>query len=449
MLRSIDPYRQTLVAKYDNDTSDDILQKIKRSEKAQAKWSRWSVDERIHGLHQLTGIVQGNKQIWAEMMAREMGKPISQGLAEIDKCISLCLHYAEKTNQYLAPEQIWTQQEKVTILRKPYGVWLGIMPWNFPMWQVFRFAIPALLAGNTVLLKHSQHVTGCALLIEQAIQNAWMNEGLFQVLKIASHQVDEVLSHPAVAGVSLTGSESAGRSVAALAGRNIKISILELGGSNAMIIDEHADLLKSIDGIIQGRFNNSGQSCIAAKRILVHESRWHEVQIALVERLKQLKLGDPLDADTFIGPLVNVDAAENLEKQYKKGIEQGAEVIVPMVRSQALCSPSVVSIDDTNNILWQEETFGPLAVLMPWSDMKSCLEWRQHEHYALGTCIYTNNPEQWMKKAHLIHEPSIVFNNIVKSTPHLPFGGLKKSGMGTELGAAGIQGFTFPQVIQF
>ncbi len=449
MLRSIDPYRQTLVAKYDNDTSDDIVQKIKRSEKAWSKWSRWSVEERIHGLHQLIGIIQNNKESWAEMMAREMGKPISQGIAEVEKCISLCLHYAEKSNQYLAPQQWWTSTEKVTILRKPFGIWLGIMPWNFPMWQVFRFAIPALLAGNTILLKHSQHVTGCALLIEDAIQKAWMNDSIFQVLKIASHQVDEVLSHPAVSGVSLTGSESAGRSVAALAGRNIKMSVLELGGSNAMIIDEHADLRLAIDGIIQGRFNNSGQSCIAAKRILVHQSRWNEVQIALSERIKHLKIGDPLDKETFIGPLVSNEAAEQLEKQYKIGIAQGAEIIVPMMRSQALCTPGIVSIQDPQNILWQEETFGPLAVLMPWLDIKQCLALRQHEQYALGTCIYTHQPDTWMKKSYLIHEPIIAFNSIVKSSPHLPFGGLKKSGYGTELGEAGIQGFTYPQVIQF
>ncbi|MBM3427815.1 MAG: aldehyde dehydrogenase family protein [Bacteroidetes bacterium] len=449
MLRSIDPYRQTLVAKYDNDTSEDLQKKIKLSEKTGMKWSKWTIDERVHGVLKLIDIIQNNKEVWAEMMAREMGKPLSQGIAEVEKCISLCQHYSEKANEYLSPQQLWTTSEKVTILRKPYGIWLGIMPWNFPMWQVFRFAIPALLAGNTVLLKHSQHVTGCALLIEESIQKAWMNDGLFQVLRIASHQVDEVLSHPAVSGVSLTGSESAGRSVAALAGRNIKISILELGGSNAMIVDEHADLRLVIDGIVWGRFNNSGQSCIAAKRILVHESRWNEIQIALAERIKQFKIGDPLDRETFIGPLVNIDAAEHLEKQYKLGIDQGAEVIVPMMRSQALCTPGVVAVHDPKNILWQEETFGPLAVLMPWNDMKQCLSLRQHEHYALGTSIYTPNTEVWMKKSDLIHEPTIVFNNIVKSSPHLPFGGLKKSGFGTELGEAGIQSFTYPQVIQF
>jgi succinate-semialdehyde dehydrogenase/glutarate-semialdehyde dehydrogenase len=214
-------------------------------------------------------------------MSQEMGKPIQQGMAEIEKCILLFQHYYKHAHSYLAPEQIWNETEKVTIQRQPFGVWLGIMPWNFPFWQVFRFTIPALLAGNTVLLKHSQHTTGCALEIESAIQKAWLNDGLFQVLKISSHQVDEVLSHPFVAGVSLTGSETAGRSVAALAGRNIKISILELGGSNAMIIDETAVIEKAMDGIIQGRFLNSGQSCIAAKRILVHESRWHEIQLAL------------------------------------------------------------------------------------------------------------------------------------------------------------------------
>jgi succinate-semialdehyde dehydrogenase/glutarate-semialdehyde dehydrogenase len=173
------------------------------------------------------------------------------------------------------------------------------------------------------------------------------------------------------------------------------------------------------------------------------------VQIALSERIKHLKIGDPLDKETFIGPLVSNEAAEQLEKQYKIGIAQGAEIIVPMMRSQAMCTPGIVSIQDPQNILWQEETFGPLAVLMPWLDIKQCLALRQHEQYALGTCIYTHQPDTWMKKSYLIHEPIIAFNSIVKSSPHLPFGGLKKSGYGTELGEAGIQGFTYPQVIQF
>lgn len=449
MLRSFDPYRQQLVAKYDNDTTEEIQKKIQLSEKFQQKWKRWTVHERCNGLVQLIQFAQDQKQHWAEMMSREMGKPIQQGIAEIDKCIALCQHYHDQANAYLAPEQIWNETEKVTIQRQPYGIWLGIMPWNFPFWQVFRFAIPAILSGNTVLLKHSQHTTGCALAIEDAIQKSWLNDGLFQVLKISSHQVDEVLSHPSVAGVSLTGSEAAGRSVAALAGRNIKISILELGGSNAMIIDETADIEKAMNGIIQGRFLNSGQSCIAAKRILVHESRWHETQLALENRLALLEIGDPFDPNTFIGPLVNEEAAEHLERQYRQGIQEGAEVIVAMKRSGALCTPAAVVIDSPQNILWQEETFGPLAVLMVYKEMKEALNWRTHPSYALGTCIYTAEPEKWMKKSHLIHEPMIVFNNIVKSAPHLPFGGIKKSGYGTELGAAGIQQFTFLQVINW
>jgi succinate-semialdehyde dehydrogenase / glutarate-semialdehyde dehydrogenase len=449
MLRSFDPYRQYVVAKYHHDTAEEIQKKIQLADKAQQKWKRWTINERCNGLLQLIQIAESNKRPWAELMSQEMGKPIQQGMAEIEKCILLFQHYYKHAHSYLAPEQIWNETEKVTIQRQPFGVWLGIMPWNFPFWQVFRFTIPALLAGNTVLLKHSQHTTGCALEIESAIQKAWLNDGLFQVLKISSHQVDEVLSHPFVAGVSLTGSETAGRSVAALAGRNIKISILELGGSNAMIIDETAVIEKAMDGIIQGRFLNSGQSCIAAKRILVHESRWHEIQLALQSRLAMLTFGDPLDMNTFIGPLVNEEAAEQLERQYRRGISEGAEIIVDMKRSGALCTPGAVWIDSPLNILWKEETFGPLAVFMTYQETKQAIALRAHSNYALGTAIYTADPEKWMKKSHLIHEPLIVFNNIVKSAPHLPFGGLKKSGYGTELGAAGIQQFTFLQVINW
>jgi succinate-semialdehyde dehydrogenase/glutarate-semialdehyde dehydrogenase len=449
MLRSIDPYRQTVVAKYDNDHSEAIQEKILSAHKAQQKWKRWTVSERLHGLETLINLLKESKAVFAEMMAREMGKPITQGIAEIEKCMALCEHYQQHAPAYLAPQLIETEHEKTTIQRQPFGVWLGIMPWNFPFWQVFRYAIPALLAGNTVLLKHSQHTTGCALAIESAIQQAWMNEGLFQVLKISSHQIDEILSHPEVAGVSLTGSEAAGRSVAALAGRNIKMSVLELGGSNAMIIDETADIEKAMDGILQGRFSNSGQSCIAAKRIIVHESRWYEIQLTLENRLKQLKWGDPLEMDTQLGPLVSEEAAEQLDKQYQRGLQQGAEILIPLQRSGALCTPAAVYLKEPTNVLWQEETFGPLAVFMTYDEPKKALQLRAHEHYALGTCIYTAHPEQWMKKSHLIHEPMIVFNNIVKSSPHLPFGGLKKSGFGTELGAAGIQQFTFPQVVSW
>jgi len=449
MLRSIDPFRQTVVAKYDNDHSEAIEQKIQIAQKAQVKWKRWTIAERCNGLEVLIDLLTDQKSAHAEIMAREMGKPITQGIAEIEKCIALCQHYRQEAHHYLMPQMIQNESENSTVLRQPYGVWLGIMPWNFPFWQVFRFAIPAILAGNTVLLKHSQHTTGCGLAIQESIQKAWLNEGLFQVLKISSHQVDEVLSHPAVAGVSLTGSESAGRSVAALAGRNIKMSVLELGGSNAMIIDETADIEKAVNGIIQGRYANSGQSCIAAKRIIVHESRWLEIQLALENRLKQIKWGDPLEMDTQLGPLVSEEAAEQLEKQYRRGLQQGAEILIPLQRSGALCTPAAVYLPHPSNVLWQEETFGPLAVFMTYDEPKKALQLRAHEHYALGTCIYTAHPEQWMKKSHLIHEPMIVFNNIVKSSPHLPFGGLKKSGFGTELGAAGIQQFTFPQVVSW
>jgi succinate-semialdehyde dehydrogenase/glutarate-semialdehyde dehydrogenase len=449
MLRSIDPFRQTVVAKYDNDHSEAIEQKIQIAQKAQVKWKRWTIAERCNGLDLLINLLTDQKSTHAEIMAREMGKPITQGIAEIEKCIALCQHYRQEAHHYLMPQMIQNESENSTVLRQPYGVWLGIMPWNFPFWQVFRFAIPAILAGNTVLLKHSQHTTGCGLAIQESIQKAWLNEGLFQVLKISSHQVDEVLSHPAVAGVSLTGSESAGRSVAALAGRNIKMSVLELGGSNAMIIDETADIEKAVNGIIQGRYANSGQSCIAAKRIIVHESRWLEIQLALENRLKQIKWGDPLEMDTQLGPLVSEEAAEQLEKQYRRGLQQGAEILIPLQRSGALCTPAAVYLPHPSNVLWQEETFGPLAVFMTYDEPKKALQLRAHEHYALGTCIYTAHPEQWMKKSHLIHEPMIVFNNIVKSSPHLPFGGLKKSGFGTELGAAGIQQFTFPQVVSW
>ena len=449
MLRSIDPFRQTVVAKYDNDHSEAIEQKIQIAQKAQVKWKRWTIAERCNGLEVLIDLLTDQKSAHAEIMAREMGKPITQGIAEIEKCIALCQHYRQEAHHYLMPQMIQNESENSTVLRQPYGVWLGIMPWNFPFWQVFRFAIPAILAGNTVLLKHSQHTTGCGLAIQESIQKAWLNEGLFQVLKISSHQADEVLSHQAVAGVSLTGSESAGRSVAALAGRNIKMSILELGGSNAMIIDETADIEKAVNGIIQGRYANSGQSCIAAKRIIVHESRWLEIQLALENRLKQIKWGDPLEMDTQLGPLVSEEAAEQLEKQYRRGLQQGAEILIPLQRSGALCTPAAVYLPHPSNVLWQEETFGPLAVFMTYDEPKKALQLRAHEHYALGTCIYTAHPEQWMKKSHLIHEPMIVFNNIVKSSPHLPFGGLKKSGFGTELGAAGIQQFTFPQVVSW
>ncbi len=447
MLRSIDPYRQVVVAKYDNDNSDLIVQKISKAERAFSKWKVLSVPERLEGLEKLCHILSERKSEYAHLMATEMGKPIGQGMVEIEKCILLCQHYLEHADDYLATVHSESEEVITQIRRRPFGVWLGIMPWNFPFWQVFRYAIPALIAGNTILLKHSQYTTGCALKIQEAIDAAWYHENLFQVLCIASHQVDEVLSHPAVCGVSLTGSESAGRSVAALAGRNIKMSILELGGSNAMIVDEHADLLEVMDGIVQGRLLNAGQSCIAAKRILVHESRWHEIQLAISERIKNIKCGDPLLEDTFIGPLVNLDAAEHLEKQYLRGIQQGAEVILPLQRTGAMVQPGIVLLNNTNNVLWQEETFGPLVVFMKWKDTRECLKLRSHDHFALGTCIYTAEPEKWIKKLHHIQEPMVVFNNIVKSAPHLPFGGIKKSGYGTELGKDGILSFTFPQVI--
>ena len=441
MLRSLDPYRLQVLATYENETSKEIQAKINAADQAFKTWRVSPLEKRSLLINKIAALMIDRKQQLAEIMAFEMGKPITQGLAEIDKCITVCRYYSDHIEELLADRKVETDALVSVVRKNPVGVWLGIMPWNFPFWQVFRCAIPAIAAGNTFLLKHASNVTGCALLLEQLMKDAGAKKGIFQVLQISSALVEDVIQHDAVRGISLTGSESAGRQVAANAGRQIKPVILELGGSNAFIVLPDADLNLAVEHAIIGRFQNNGQSCIAAKRFLVHADVFDRFVELFKEKIEALKVGDPLDPTTYISTLVNQDAAEAVQSQVNDAVRKGAKILCGGKYQNAVYYPTLM-VDVTLDMrCMTEEVFGPVAPVMKITSLEEAMEISNNSRFGLGVSIFTQNRDAIVKKVDLFNEGAVFINSLVKSDTRLPFGGVKNSGYGRELSIEGIDEF--------
>ena len=436
MFRSIDPYHQTIWAELPEDTRDQVIGKIRKA--SEKRFERSDINPHFNTLATL---LRKEKARLAILLTKEMGKPILQSEAEIEKCAWLCEYYAQNAEGFMAPRIIETDASKSYVVYEPYGVWLAIMPWNFPFWQVFRCAVPAIIAGNTFLLKHASNVQQSALAIQSLFEEAGINDGIFQVLHIKGGDVADVIAHPAISGISLTGSFNAGSHAASIAAKNIKPQVLELGGSNAFIVTESADIAKAVSDAIIGRFQNNGQSCIAAKRILLARAIEKEFTEKFLAKIESLKVGDPTDPEVYIGPLVSKDAAIELFDLVELSIQAGAKVLTGHQRVDAIYHPTVLANVTAEMHCMQQELFGPVVPLYVYDHWEEAVSISNSTAFGLGVSIYTSDTEKVEKQISRFDEGAVFVNSIVKSDPRLPFGGVKTSGIGRELSVEGIHSF--------
>ena len=439
--KSINPYNNKEVGSYTALSKEETTTKLDKAQNAFNTWRKVPLSERV-GLIQKAGeILRENVDEYARMITLEMGKPISESRAEVNKCAWVCDYYAENAIEFLADETISTDADQSFIRHNPLGTILAIMPWNFPFWQVFRFAAPTLTAGNTGLLKHAPNVFGCAQLIEGVFVKAGFPPNVFQNLMVHHDLTEHIISHDGVRAVTLTGSERAGSAVAEIAGRYIKKSLLELGGNNAFIVLEDADINKAVKTAITARMLNCGQSCIAAKRFILVEGIYDEFVSKFTEAVSKLKSGDPTDDTTQVGPLARKDLADQLNGQVKESIKQGAELLLGGNQQGCYHEPTVLGNVQSGMAAFDEETFGPLAAMIKAKNIEHAFELSEQSKFGLGVTVCTSNTELALHYADGVGDGAYFVNELVKSDPRLPFGGTKKSGYGRELAKDGMMEF--------
>lgn len=444
-LRSVNPFTGEIIREYRETPPRDIDAALSRADRAFARWRSASFAERAGAMRRLASILLERKEQSATLMAREMGKPVTQGRAEIEKCVWVCEYFAENAERFLAEQRIPTDAEESFVTFAPLGVVLAVMPWNFPFWQVFRFAAPALMAGNAAALKHASNVPGCALAIGGMIHDAGFPDGLFAVLLARSEEVGRLIEAPAVKAVTLTGGTAAGRAVAERAGRALKKTVLELGGSDAYVVFPDADLERAVEACATARLVNSGQSCIAAKRFVLHRGIHDRFVELLVERMKAKRLGDPLDERTEVGPLARHDLRDELQHQVGASVRSGARALLggEIPRGPGAFYPPTVLIEVRKGMpAYEEELFGPVAAVIRVDSHEEAIQVANDTAYGLGAALFTSDLERAKRLAvGSIEAGSCFVNTYVRSDPRLPFGGVKESGYGRELSVFGIREF--------
>lgn len=387
-------------------------------------------------------ILEDEKHEFGKLMTTEMGKPVKAAIAEAEKCAWVCRYYAENAERHLADTLVDTNAQKSFVRFQPLGPVLAIMPWNFPFWQVFRFAAPALMAGNVGLLKHASNVPQCALAIEEIFRRSGFPEGAFQTLLIGSDAVEGILNDSRVKAVTLTGSEPAGRSVASIAGKQIKKTVLELGGSDPFIVMSSANLDEAVSTAVKARTINNGQSCIAAKRFIVAAEIYEEFERKFVDQMRALKIGDPMEESTEIGPLATQQIVNDLEEQVQRAVAAGAKVLTGGKRLKGnFFEPTVLVNVDLNAPVSCEEIFGPVAMLFRVNNIDEAIKVANATPFGLGSAAWTNDPQEQARFIDEIEAGSVFINGMVASDPRLPFGGVKNSGYGRELADFGIREF--------
>lgn len=438
---SFDPWRQKQVAVF-GEMDDDLVGEITaKAWSSFTEWHRVSPGERSRLVEAMADLLHRRRDKIAAMMASEMGKPVTQGLAEADKCALLCRWYAEHAVRLLEPEMRRSSADASYVVHEPQGIILGIMPWNFPFWQVFRFIVPAFAGGNAALLKHASNVPLCALEIEEIVKAAGFPDGLFHTLFPSHSQVERLIADNRIRGVSLTGSAAAGKRIASVAGANLKKMVMELGGSDPFIVFPDADMDKAVKAAVFSRFQNGGQSCIAAKRIIVHTDVYDEFRMKFVSAVETLRTGDPLDPLTDVGPMVSVAAADDLDRQLTDTLRAGARLICGSRTGSehpALFTPAVIDEVSPSSPLAREETFGPAAPLFRFRNPDEAVSMANSTPYGLGASVWTTDTKLAMEMARAIDTGTVAVNGFVKSEPGLPFGGVKDSGYGRELAAEGL-----------
>lgn len=440
-IKTINPFNSKILSNYQYFNAIQVSGILNISQTTFTEWKIINVKERVNFIKTLGFVLTKRQHLLAETCTLEMGKPIKQALAELQKCGLLCDYYANNADEFLAPKHIKSDAGESFVAYEPLGVILGVMPWNFPYWQVFRFAVPAILAGNTVVVKHASNVSGCAQLLEDIFIEAGFPKGVYQNLMISSSQVEDVINNPIIKAVSLTGSEKAGAAVASAAAKQIKKAVLELGGSNAFIVCEDANLNEAVSVAVNARMQNAGQSCIAAKRFFIHEFLFEDFVKAYAVKVEALKMGDPLLETTEIGPLARVDLAEDVEKQVNRSVAMGAKVVTGGKRNDAFYEPTVLVDVTTEMPVFNEEVFGPAVPIMPFGTFEEVVSLSNKTSFGLGVTIFTKDVDNIKSKIHLFEEGAVFINAMVKSDPALPFGGVKRSGYGRELAENGLKEF--------
>ena len=443
-IKSINPASGEILNTYDEMTPDAAASAVAEAHETWTSWPKVPFAERARPMRRAASILRERKHELGKLMALEMGKPLKQGIAEAEKCAWVCDYYAENAEHHLAPDVIKTEGSKSYVAFEPLGVVLAVMPWNFPFWQVFRFAAPALMAGNTGVLKHSSNVPGCALEIEKILTDAGFPRGAFRSLLIGSRQVQAVIEHPLVRAITLTGSTPAGKSVAAQAGAVLKKTVLELGGSDPYLVLEDADLDLAVQTCVNSRLINSGQSCINAKRFIVAEPVLQPFTETFVALMKSKRVGDPLLEETEVGPMARHDLREELHQQVLASIKRGARLLlggeIPSGPG-AYYPPTVLSEVQPGMPAYNEELFGPVAAIIRAKDDNDAIHIANDSVFGLGAAVFTRDVARGERVARELEAGSTFVNALVASDPRLPFGGIKQSGYGRELGSYGIREF--------
>lgn len=441
VLKSVNPYDPSRIVNYPQVTDMNLLVLLGRANTAFKSYKNSSFAERASRMNKVASILLDRKREFAELITREMGKPINESEAEVKKCAWVCEFYASRAESILADQYIETEAEESKVIYQPLGPILAIMPWNFPFWQVFRFAAPTLMAGNTALLKHASNVQGCGKAIEEIFIQSGYEEGAFQNLAIGSDRVAGVIASEYVKAVTLTGSEAAGVAVASEAGRHLKKCVLELGGNNAFVVLNDANQELALNIALPARLQNGGQSCIAAKRFIIESWIAEDFVPELVKRVGQLKVGDPMKAETQVGPLSSVKQAREVEKQVKDSVEKGARLVTGGLRDGAFYLPAVVTGVKPGMPLFDEEVFGPVFAIVEADTAGHALELSNLSKYGLGMQVFTQSDIWTRRFIEEAEEGAVFINGMVKSDPRLPFGGIKRSGFGRELSEQGIKEF--------
>jgi len=443
-IKAINPATGEQLASYEEMPDEALRDAISRSHAAFLAWRRMSFSSRARLMRQAAQVLRDNAGKHARLMAQEMGKPLRDGVAEIQKCALSCEFYADNAERFLAAEPIETEARKSLVLCQPLGVVLAVMPWNFPFWQVFRFAAPALMAGNGAVLKLASNVPGCALAIEQVFREADFPQDLFRTLMIGSARVAAVIEHPLVRAVTLTGSGPAGSAVAGKAGALLKKTVLELGGSDPYLVLEDADLDLAATVCARGRLINAGQSCIAAKRFIVVADVHDRFVELFVKRMAAAKMGDPLSQETELGPLARHDLRDALHRQVEDSVAKGARCVLggtPGNGPGAYYPPSVLTNVAKGMPAYDEELFGPVAAVIRVADEAAAIATANDSVFGLGGGVITRDSARGERVAAEIDSGNVYVNDNVRSDPRLPFGGVKESGYGRELSHYGIKEF--------
>lgn len=450
MIQSINPYNNELIAEFQETLQNNIDSILKVSQDTFERQKKKPFSYRSNLLKNCAKLLRENKMEYARIITLEMGKVIKESVQEVEKCAWVCDYYAENGEKFLADKKIKLSKGKGLLTHQPLGVVLGVMPWNFPFWQVFRFAVPTIMAGNTVILKHASNVPHCSIKIQEIFEEAGFSKGTFQSVLLTSSAIKDLIEDDRIKGVSLTGSEGAGSKVGELAGKNIKKMVLELGGSDPFLVLPGADVIQAAQTASKARMLNCGQSCIAAKRFIVHESVSKLFLNHFRDEMNNLVFGDPLGGDTDFASLANQKQQETLSKQVEESITKGADMYwfnVEVKNHGAFFNPMILTNITRDMPAYSDELFGPVASVFVVNSIEEAIKTANDTNFGLGASVWSEDKEEAQTVAREIESGIVYINDMVASRPELPFGGVKKSGVGRELSELGIKEFTNAKAI--